>query len=106
MSLSTERNRVFLLVSQIFIIFIFFFLMIRRPPRSTLFPYTTLFRSEGIKENVTSYKKWNDDLAATLKELVKTVKEAKDKVRDLKEAACKLNTCINDSCQEIGRAHV
>src|SRR3712207_9123684 len=25
----------------------FFFLMIRRPPRSTLFPYTTLFRSEG-----------------------------------------------------------
>src|SRR2546427_5655780 len=27
------------------LIFIFFFLMIRRPPRSTLFPYTTLFRS-------------------------------------------------------------
>src|SRR3712207_7997111 len=27
------------------IIFVFFFLMIRRPPRSTLFPYTTLFRS-------------------------------------------------------------
>src|SRR5258707_11763149 len=26
--------------------FLFFFLMIRRPPRSTLFPYTTLFRSE------------------------------------------------------------
>src|SRR3712207_8391039 len=26
--------------------FIFFFLMIRRPPRSTLFPYTTLFRSQ------------------------------------------------------------
>src|SRR5258708_18240757 len=27
--------------------FFFFFLMIRRPPRSTLFPYTTLFRSKG-----------------------------------------------------------
>ena len=26
----------------------FFFLMIRRPPRSTLFPYTTLFRSTGL----------------------------------------------------------
>src|SRR2546429_6374490 len=26
-------------------IYLFFFLMIRRPPRSTLFPYTTLFRS-------------------------------------------------------------
>src|SRR5438445_7584246 len=28
---------------------IFFFLMIRRPPRSTLFPYTTLFRSPGME---------------------------------------------------------
>src|SRR2546422_10017383 len=27
----------------------FFFLMIRRPPRSTLFPYTTLFRSDNVK---------------------------------------------------------
>src|SRR2546428_12896444 len=30
-----------------FISLFFFFLMIRRPPRSTLFPYTTLFRSTG-----------------------------------------------------------
>src|SRR5258708_19078013 len=28
--------------------FFFFFLMIRRPPRSTLFPYTTLFRSGEV----------------------------------------------------------
>src|SRR5258708_40328750 len=28
--------------------FFFFFLMIRRPPRSTLFPYTTLFRSFAL----------------------------------------------------------
>src|SRR2546426_9128455 len=27
---------------------LFFFLMIRRPPRSTLFPYTTLFRSDAL----------------------------------------------------------
>src|SRR5215468_11899536 len=32
------------LFSSFFLLF-FFFLMIRRPPRSTLFPYTTLFRS-------------------------------------------------------------
>src|ERR1022692_939652 len=32
------------LSSSVFVVF-FFFLMIRRPPRSTLFPYTTLFRS-------------------------------------------------------------
>src|SRR5438270_8926897 len=33
---------------------IFFFLMIRRPPRSTLFPYTTLFRSHhpSVREGV------------------------------------------------------
>src|SRR6266705_4928146 len=31
--------------SLIHTLFFFFFLMIRRPPRSTLFPYTTLFRS-------------------------------------------------------------
>src|SRR5215203_6859028 len=30
---------------SLIISFFFFFLMIRRPPRSTLFPYTTLFRS-------------------------------------------------------------
>src|SRR3989475_3471524 len=34
----------------------FFFLMIRRPPRSTLFPYTTLFRSHsmGVRVNETT----------------------------------------------------
>src|SRR2546421_12203608 len=31
---------------------LFFFLMIRRPPRSTLFPYTTLFRSRGARAGV------------------------------------------------------
>src|SRR2546430_7874029 len=35
------------LCSGTYSIFFFFFLMIRRPPRSTLFPYTTLFRSRG-----------------------------------------------------------
>src|SRR5258708_16572144 len=29
-----------------------FFLMIRRPPRSTLFPYTTLFRSSGVPQMI------------------------------------------------------
>src|SRR2546422_5691797 len=39
------------------IISFFFFLMIRRPPRSTLFPYTTLFRSPVEKA-------WDDALIA------------------------------------------
>src|SRR5690625_6463402 len=36
-----------------FCILLFFFILIRRPPRSTLFPYTTLFRSPG---NI--WKRW------------------------------------------------
>src|SRR3989449_8439315 len=36
-------------LSYLLVLFsLFFFLMIRRPPRSTLFPYTTLFRSSGL----------------------------------------------------------
>src|SRR6266853_4755321 len=38
----------------IFYSFFFFFLMIRRPPRSTLFPYTTLFRSPAPRVPGTS----------------------------------------------------
>src|SRR5688572_32558756 len=38
----------FLFMFSSSILFFFFFLMIRRPPRSTLFPYTTLFRSERM----------------------------------------------------------
>src|SRR3954464_6351324 len=39
------RHRLHLANCCVFFSFFFFFLMIRRPPRSTLFPYTTLFRS-------------------------------------------------------------
>src|SRR5688572_29816373 len=38
----------FLVFVFFFFLFFFFFLMIRRPPRSTLFPYTTLFRSRRV----------------------------------------------------------
>src|SRR2546428_1550598 len=39
-------------ISAHFIYLFFFFLMIRRPPRSTLFPYTTLFRSCTADSNM------------------------------------------------------
>src|SRR3989441_7762299 len=44
----------------------FFFLMIRRPPRSTLFPYTTLFRSFelGIYTAHEMYEEWGGAPAA------------------------------------------
>src|SRR5579859_8262384 len=38
----------------VFSFFSFFFLMIRRPPRSTLFPYTTLFRSRCTRRGDSS----------------------------------------------------
>src|SRR5947209_17307311 len=38
---------IYFLLSCFSSFFFFFFLMIRRPPRSTLFPYTTLFRSDS-----------------------------------------------------------
>src|SRR5436305_6181931 len=45
----------------------FFFLIIRRPPRSTLFPYTTLFRSQhrGLRRPEL------DDVAAEVREVVR-----------------------------------
>src|SRR2546430_4389930 len=44
-TISTYTPNNFLFIHFLTGLFFFFFLMIRRPPRSTLFPYTTLFRS-------------------------------------------------------------
>src|SRR3989475_8251235 len=42
-------------IALVHLFFFFFFLMIRRPPRSTLFPYTTLFRSfDGPEDELTA----------------------------------------------------
>src|SRR6267142_4575410 len=41
-----------------YLFFFFFFLMIRRPPRSTLFPYTTLFRSASHPLVSIAEQKW------------------------------------------------
>src|SRR6266446_7745953 len=44
--------------SLLILLFFFFFLMIRRPPRSTLFPYTTLFRSPLTALPITSAERF------------------------------------------------
>src|SRR5690554_7915197 len=46
-----------LLINLHCINYFFFFILIRQPPRSTLFPYTTLFRSPAVKALL------NDDLS-------------------------------------------
>src|SRR2546427_4918734 len=43
--------------ASIFLFFFFFFLMIRRPPRSTLFPYTTLFRSPRPRDRARTLRR-------------------------------------------------
>src|SRR3954470_12039516 len=45
---------------------LFFFLMIRRPPRSTLFPYTTLFRSGRVPVGSGSYRRLRPDVRRVL----------------------------------------
>src|SRR5690554_4222213 len=46
---------VFIIFWHSLLFFYFFFLMIRRPPRSTLFPYTTLFRSKSEVRTLAAY---------------------------------------------------
>ncbi|MBA4056586.1 MAG: hypothetical protein C0490_17865, partial [Marivirga sp.] len=60
---------------------------------------TELLQSnELIKENVSNYVKWGNELSAGLKNIFKAIKEAKAKMGDLREAADKLENCKNDSC--------
>ena len=49
-------------MSYFFIFFFFFYLMIRRPPRSTLFPYTTLFRSPSFLRTVAEIQRTVPDV--------------------------------------------
>src|SRR2546427_1646785 len=55
--------------------------MIRRPPRSTLFPYTTLFRSEGFSKDKERYLKSWDEL--TPEEQKETTERMKQRYEDV-----------------------
>src|SRR5256885_11240850 len=67
--------------------YIFFFLMIRRPPRSTLFPYTTLFRSSARWRSETSCATGSADSQALsargrpCEEVLEQLRELPDRVR-------------------------
>src|SRR5947199_7935421 len=67
-------------------LFFFFFLMIRRPPRSTLFPYTTLFRS------VTSREEFRAPFAAHLHGHARRLPFAGDLARDQDRKSTRLNS--------------
>src|SRR5258707_9371169 len=51
----------------------FFFLMIRRPPRSTLFPYTTLFRSRFIWDAAVNFRRHSGDMAQHVEKSVNSL---------------------------------
>src|SRR5688572_31872962 len=70
----------------------FFFLMIRRPPRSTLFPYTTLFRSTERVELAAGAAALRADIDAASREL------GSDPSLDRK------STCLNSSHSQISYA--
>lgn len=59
--------------------------------------------NEVVKENVTLYKDLNKKLSEKLKGIAKGVKEAKTKFGDLKKAACDLDSCLRDSCNQTQR---
>lgn len=60
---------------------------------------TELLQSnELIKENVTNYIKWGNDLSATLKNIFKSIKDVKVKTNELRDAGNKLEDYKNDSC--------
>src|SRR2546421_12952432 len=73
----------------------FFFLMIRRPPRSTLFPYTTLFRSQA--------KISEDDYLEGAPEFVAEVAASSASI-DLHKKLDRKSTRLNSSHDQISYA--
>src|SRR5258708_39484360 len=85
-----------------YLLFIFFFLMIRRPPRSTLFPYTTLFRSMVRKiaaETGESIVEVLDRLATQESERLKAMKQNEQQVTE-RWANAMLNEATDDMAEE------
>src|SRR2546425_12284637 len=72
----------------------FFFLMIRRPPRSTLFPYTTLFRSDHRQQRVAGpdrpRRRRHGDLGARPRRLQDRSEEHTSELQSLAYLVCRL----------------
>src|SRR5438874_3806575 len=78
----------------------FFFLMIRRPPRSTLFPYTTLFRSAWF-----SVASWDCDCWSWVRSCVRPARRSEEHTSELqsrRELVCRL---LLEKKNEVGRSH-
>src|SRR2546430_12998178 len=83
--------------------------MIRRPPRSTLFPYTTLFRSDGLEGPVGRPFKDNGERPAGRRGgqlvLARLIQDQKREPADLRDfAADRKSTRLNSSHSQISYA--
>src|SRR3712207_8700058 len=92
-----------ILVPKILMIY-FFFLMIRRPPRSTLFPYTTLFRSRSASE--AGYVRESASIRKDKLEESHDRRGDHDEREDVpgEERADRKSTCLNSSHANISYA--
>src|SRR2546423_4187546 len=71
--------------------FFFFFLMIRRPPRSTLFPYTTLFRSDTQAARLAEMFRQNfEQFSAHVHVAVRRSEEHTSELQSLAYLVCRL----------------
>src|SRR5258705_10888379 len=69
----------------------FFFLMIRRPPRSTLFPYTTLFRSMPTRGKRSASEQAGGRRSATTRpEILTRSEEHTSELQSLRHLVCRL----------------
>src|SRR5438874_11007751 len=71
----------------------FFFLMIRRPPRSTLFPYTTLFRSgwlEALPILIRMIRGYRERLVATFGLGIARSEEHTSELQSRRDLVCRL----------------
>src|SRR2546421_8209623 len=76
--------------------FFFFFLMIRRPPRSTLFPYTTLFRSRVAQSDARGRTRGNDVAGQERHELADVADERRHVEDELARRAALLRLAVQD----------
>src|SRR5258705_8852847 len=70
--------------------FFFFFLMIRRPPRSTLFPYTTLFRSAGGQAGSDHARRAQGFVSGAHEALGSRSEEHTSELQSLRHLVCRL----------------
>src|SRR3712207_8711303 len=64
--------------------------MIRRPPRATLFPYTTLFRSTGIVQDGDGRRRAGDSVGARLRLLDRRSEEHTSELQSRQYLVCRL----------------